>query len=144
MGNAVVHFEIEGLDAPKLRRFYSDLFDWSVFVLPNNPSEYGLIDRDCNLSSEGHGIGGAICAAPHVPSTTWKGATRDDPGFNGHVTIYVEVPDVEAALQEAERLGGTRMLGPDQLSPGIEIGSFNDPEGHLIGVVTEQHAPTAT
>ena len=27
--------------------------------------------------------------------------------------FYVFVPDVEAALQKAERLGGTRRMGPD-------------------------------
>lgn len=142
MGRAIVHFEIEGLDAKKLRSFYGELFDWKVNVLPNNPAEYGLIARDDNLNDAGHGIGGAICAAPEVPSTTWKGATRADTGFNGHVTIFVEVPDVETALKGAERLGGTRMLGPDPIAPGVEIGSFNDPEGHLIGLVTEQPAQT--
>ena len=27
-------------------------------------------------------------------------------GYDGHVTLYVEVPDVEAALAQAESLGG--------------------------------------
>lgn len=137
MGRPVVHFEIEGLDAAKLRTFYGELFDWNVDVIPNNPAQYGLISREDNLDDSGNGIGGAICEAPEVPSTTWKGSGRNDPGFNGHVTIFVEVPDVEQALAHAERLGGTRMLGPDPIRPGVEIGSFNDPEGHLIGVVTE-------
>jgi len=45
------------------------------------------------------------------------------------------VPDVEAALAKAESLGGTRMMGPDKVMDTIEIGLFNDPEGHTIGVV---------
>jgi hypothetical protein len=48
---------------------------------------------------------------------------------------YVEVPDVEAALAKAERLGGSRMMGPEQVMEQVEIGLFSDPEGHLIGVV---------
>jgi predicted enzyme related to lactoylglutathione lyase len=57
-------------------------------------------------------------------------------GYEGHVTFYVAVPEVEAALQKAESLGGTRRMGPDQI-PGtdIDIGHFTDPEGHLIGLV---------
>ena len=51
------------------------------------------------------------------------------------MTVYVEVPDVEAALADAERLGGTRMMGPDQPMEGLEIGLFTDPEGHVIGVI---------
>lgn len=27
------------------------------------------------------------------------------------------------------------MMGPDQVMEGLEIGLFNDPEGHVIGVV---------
>jgi uncharacterized protein len=51
------------------------------------------------------------------------------------VTIYVEVPDVEAALAQAEKLGGTRLMGPTQVPGGPALGQFADPEGHLIGVV---------
>jgi len=63
-----------------------------------------------------------------------RGPTRAE-GYEGHVTVYVEVPDVEAALAQAERLGGTRLLGPDEVMGGIEIAAFSDPEGHLIGLV---------
>ncbi|MDQ3680794.1 MAG: hypothetical protein M3378_09705 [Actinomycetota bacterium] len=45
------------------------------------------------------------------------------------------MPDLEAALAKAESLGGTRMMGPDVVMEGLEIGLFNDPEGHRIGVV---------
>jgi hypothetical protein len=55
-------------------------------------------------------------------------------GYEGHVTFYVEVPDVEATLAQAESLGGTRVFGPDQLMEGLVLGQFKDPEGHLIGL----------
>ncbi|MBA2529146.1 MAG: hypothetical protein H0V19_04165 [Euzebyales bacterium] len=42
---------------------------------------------------------------------------------------------MEAALAKAESLGGTRMMGPDKVMDQLEIGLFNDPEGHLVGVV---------
>ena len=51
------------------------------------------------------------------------------------MTIYVEVPDVEAALAKAEELGGTRIMGPDEVMEGLTLGQFSDPEGHVIGVV---------
>ena len=135
MGQAIVHFEIEGRDGPKLQEFYSELFDWSIDVLPDNPADYGMVHREQHLAASGVGIGGAVSSVPAQPSTTWRGPTRDE-GYTGHVTVYVEVPDVETALQHAESLGGRRMLGPDPLWPGVEIGKFADPEGHLIGVMT--------
>ena len=42
---------------------------------------------------------------------------------------------VEAALAKAESLGGTRLMGPDQVMEGLEIGQFSDPEGHMVGLL---------
>jgi uncharacterized protein len=44
------------------------------------------------------------------------------------------VPDVEAALRRAERLGGKRVMGPERVPSGLVVGHFTDPEGNLIGV----------
>jgi hypothetical protein len=120
MGQPVVHFEIIGLDGNKLRSYYSELFGWQIDA--DNPMNYGVVQRDGNVNAEGAGIGGGI------------GGPGPE-GYPGHVTFYVEVPDVEAALARAEELGGSRVMGPESVMEGIEIGLFTDPEGHLIGVV---------
>lgn len=137
MGQPVAHFEIEGRDGRSLRAFYSNLFNWTIEVDHSNPAEYGLIRKD----PETAGIGGAVATVPNEPSSTWSGPRRDE-GYPGHVTVFVEVPDVESALAQAEALGGTRMQGPDPLGPSIEIGKLTDPEGHLIGVITEPQQTT--
>ena len=133
MGRPVVHFEIEGRDGRALQTFYHQLFDWN-FTPAQGVPDYGLVDRDSNLSVEGVGIGGAVYTVPTQPSTTWRGPSRAD-GYRGHVTVYVEVPDVEAALARAESLGGKRMQGPDAIGGGQEMGKFADPDGHLVGVI---------
>jgi uncharacterized protein len=119
MGQPVVHFEITGGDAPKLHSFYSDLFGWEIDA--NNPMNYGVVNREGNLTEDGIGIGGGISPGPQ--------------GYPGHVTVYVQVPDVEAALAKAESLGGTRMMGPEMVMEDLEIGLFTDPEGHVIGLM---------
>jgi predicted enzyme related to lactoylglutathione lyase len=119
MGQPVVHFEVVGKDADKLRDFYSTLFGWEIDA--NNPMGYGLVTRETNVNADGVGIGGGVGKGPD--------------GYDGHVTFYVEVPDVEAALAQAEKLGGTRMMGPEKPMDMVEIGLFLDPEGHVIGVV---------
>ena len=53
---------------------------------------------------------------------------------NPHCHFYVDVPDVEASLAQAEKLGGTRVMGPEKVMEGLVIGLFTDPEGHIIGV----------
>jgi uncharacterized protein len=55
--------------------------------------------------------------------------------MSGHVTFNVEVPDVEAALVQFEKLGDPRIMGPSQVQPGIELGQFSDPGGHMIGLL---------
>lgn len=134
MGHPVVHFEITGRDGGRLRNFYAELFGWEIAPIAANP-DYGMVPRESNLNAEGVGIGGAISSVPDRPSSTWKGARKAD-GYQGHVTVYVEVPDVGAALAHAEKLGGKPMLGPDEIPGGPEIAAFTDPEGHLIGLVS--------
>jgi len=120
MGQPVVHFEVIGKDGEKLRSYFSELFGWEIDA--DNPMKYGTIQRDGNTNADGAGIGGGIAGGPD--------------GYDGHVTFYIEVPDVEAALAKAAELGGTRVMGPDEVpGMGIILGHFTDPEGHLIGVV---------
>ena len=119
MGQPVVHFEIIGKDGEKLQRYYSDLFGWKVDA--SNPMNYGIVAREGNTNPDGVGIAGGIGPGPE--------------GYEGHVTFYIEVPDVEAALAKAESLGGAWMMGPETIMDSIELGHFTDPEGHLVGVV---------
>ena len=115
MGQPVVHFEIVGKDVDALQSYYSELFGWELNA--DNPMNYAVVPPDSA------GIGGGIGPAPE--------------GYGGHVTFYIGVPDVEAALAKAEELGGSRMMGPDEVMEGLVIGLFNDPEGHLVGVVNQ-------
>jgi uncharacterized protein len=123
MGQPVVHFEIMGQDAETRQSDYSDLFGWEVTA--DNPMNYGIVSRYPSASAGGEpGIGGGVGEAPE--------------GYAGHVTFHVEVPDVGAALAKAESLEGSRMMGPDEVMEGVEVGLFNDPEGHVIGVVKSE------
>jgi predicted enzyme related to lactoylglutathione lyase len=46
---------------------------------------------------------------------------------------------VEAALRDAERLGGRRILGPVRNEgTGVVVGHFTDPAGNLVGVAGPQ------
>jgi uncharacterized protein len=120
MGQPVVHFEVLGNDGDKLRGYYGELFGWE-FDDVMGPMDYAVVQRDGNTNAEGIGIGGGV------------GATEGE----DHVTFYVEVPDIEVGLANAERLGGKRLSGPDEV-PGAEIaiGHIADPEGHVIGLVS--------
>ena len=122
MTQPVVHFEIIGSDPGRLRGYYGELFGWGfdtsgpVAEAVSDAGEYGFTEPP----TEGPGIAGGV-----------GGGEGHDP----QVVFYVGVPDVEAALTEAERLGGTRRMGPETApGGGLVVGHFTDPEGNLIGV----------
>jgi uncharacterized protein len=120
MGQPVVHFEVIGKDGERLQGYYSELFGWEIDS--DNAMNYGTIQREGNTNPDGAGIGGGVATAPE--------------GYEGHVTFYVEVPDVGASLAKAEELGGSRVFGPDEVPGiGLTLGQFADPEGHVIGLV---------
>jgi len=116
MGQPVVHFEVVGKDADSLRSYYGELFGWK-FGAPMGPTDYSVLEDQ-------EGIGGGVGVGPE--------------GYDGHVTFSVQVPDVGEALDKAESLGGSRMMGPDEVpGVGIVIGLFGDPEGHVIGLMSD-------
>lgn len=114
MAAPVVHFEIGGRDVAKLCDFYVALFDWKIDM--TDPS-YGLV------TDEGGGIGGGIMQI------------RED--MRPYVTVYVSVDDLGAALERAQSLGGSILLGPTPLPSIGEFALFSDPEGNLIGLFSD-------
>ena len=78
MGQPVVHFEIMGTDSKKLREYYSELFGWEIDG--SNDMEYGIVNRDDNLSAEGT-LGCARLMGPdQVPGGPTIGLFRDPQG----------------------------------------------------------------
>jgi uncharacterized protein len=122
-GSPTVHFEVLGSDQKALLSFYTDLFGWKTTDIPSASGDaYALVE------GEDGGIAGGI------------GQARD--GIDGHVTFYVGVGDLEAALAKAESLGGERLTEPMDI-PNGQIAHFADPEGHVIGLATGEEVPRA-
>lgn len=115
MADPVVHFEIIGADPAALRDYYGGLFGWEYNVgdatsdAVSDQGQYGFVEA---------GIAGGVAGGP---------------GFEPRVLFYVGVPDVAEALDQAERLGGKRLLGPAGSSE-FSVGQFADPEGNIVGV----------
>ncbi len=112
MSNPVTHFEVVGRDAAALQRFYREAFGWQI--KPAGPG-YAMA-----VPGDGRGINGGIGTPPE--------------GGESRVTFYIEVPDLEAALQYVERLGGRRITDPIDVPGGPTYALFADPEGHVVGI----------
>jgi hypothetical protein len=113
MGNPIVHFEIIGGDAPRLKEFYTQLFDWKIGELIPDMGNYGLID------GESSGLPGGI------------GQSDDGP----RSTVYAQVPDLQAALDKAVALGGTVVMPPTEIPGVVTMAMFSDPAGNVVGMI---------
>ena len=115
--NRVVHFEVLGRDAHALQKFYAEAFGWSLGAPDQSPLQYSMVHQ-----ADAGGIDGGI------------GKALDGPG---HVTFYVGVDDISAALDKIQRLGGRTVQPPTPLPSGGAFAMFADPEGHLVGLVKD-------
>lgn len=124
MASPVVHFEIIGPDPALLRSFYAELFGWvapagaPVSAEVSDTDSYSFLDTVS--TPDGAGIPGGIGGGPQRTP---------------QAMFYVGVPDVGQALEEAERLGGSRVLGPARNDAGgVVVAHFTDPAGNRIGL----------
>ena len=113
MGMPVAFFEVTSADHERAQRFYADLFEWQITDMDG----YGLVDTGAGEGAVGGGIG---------PSQM--------PGDAG-VKIYVRVPDLQAALDRAEQLGGKALVPPTDLPGGYgRFAVLTDPDGNPVGL----------
>jgi len=114
MGNPVVHFEVLGQDPAKLQQFYREAFGWTINT--DNTMNYGMVTPGGEGGING-GIGGLEGGSDPVG-----------------VTFYIQVDDLQAALNRIEQLGGKTLTPPVDVPGGPSIAHFSDPEGHRIGL----------
>ena len=110
MPQPVVHFEIGCKDKSKVVPFYSELFDWKI-------EEMGPASM---VEATEPGIGGHINSLGHEP--------------HNYVTVYIQVDDLQAYLDRAEKLGGKTLVPPQEVPDAGHFAWLADPEGTHIGL----------
>ncbi len=113
MSTTIGLFEIACRDGVELRQFYERVFNWR-FTQPDDAG-YSQIEG----GSE-NGVGGLLHEEEHGPIET---------------LIYVQVTNLQKALDDAEQLGGKTILPPTSTVGSRRIAQFEDPEGNIIGLV---------
>lgn len=109
----VVHFEVVGGDGLELQRFYAELFGWHIENKPEMQN-YGVVD-----THGGEGINGGV------------GGTPDGTPM---VTFYAAVPDPQAILDKAVKLGGEVAMPVMEIPNVVTFAQFIDPQGNRIGI----------
>jgi len=109
MSHPVVHFEIGCRDKARTEEFYAKLFAWKL--QPMGPAT--MIDTGAG------GIAGHITSLGHEP--------------HNFTHFYVQVDDVQAALDKAAELGGKTVVPPVTIPTG-SFAWFADPDGNTVGL----------
>ena len=104
-----------GPDQDKAKAFYKDVLGWAIQDMPmQDGSSYSSI----------------------VVGETPIGGFSPMPEETGAWTIFVTVPDVDAAVTRAEAWGGT-VLAPAMDMPGVgRMATLADPQGARFAVIT--------
>ena len=113
--NRVVHFEIPADRPEELTKFYSEIFGWTFEKAPMPGPEYWL----CKTGTEGPGINGGLMQRQHPQHP---------------ITNYVDVPNIDATLEQATKLGAKVAL-PKTTIPGMgAYAALIDPQGNICGL----------
>ena len=97
----VVHFEIPADNIDRAKKFYGELFGWKIEKYPGLPMDYWMITTD--RQEGGMGVDGGMLQ-------------RQQP--EQHITIYIDVPSVDAYLGKVTGMGG-QVVFPKTAVPGM-------------------------
>ncbi|MFO7881343.1 MAG: VOC family protein [Kosmotogaceae bacterium] len=110
----IYYWEINARSTPELAKFYTDIFNWEYEYEEKN----GFFSF--KTSDEKGGIDGGIF--------TGKGKIRP------HRALYVLVDSVDDTVEKVKQAGGTILQDPFE-SGTVKLAFFEDPEGHVTGIV---------
>lgn len=114
MANAFVHAELNTTDVAAAKKFYGQLFDWTLEDVPMGGGTYTMIRI-------GEGTGGGIMKNPM-------------PGVPSFWLTYVLVDDIHAATQKARSLGATIVRDVTEVTGMGWLSIIADPTGAALGM----------
>lgn len=116
--NPIVHFEIGCTDVAETRAFLEGLFDWSFGGAETNPTiDPGLPE----------GLPGHLTALAEE--------------WGPYVMFYVQVDDLDHAVQRTRDLGGQVLVEPVTLEGQGRFAWITPPEGQKIGLWEAARSP---
>lgn len=104
---------MEAIDPERQRAFYAELFNWTIGDGP-------FMSIDAGIGGPEPGPAGHI----HAGSTS-------------RISLYVQVVDLQAAIEKAIELGGSALIAPFDVPNGPRLAGIVDPEGNPLMLVQQ-------
>ncbi len=124
--------ELQTRDLESATEFYAEVFGWRWESGPGDGSDAGppsgyLVAHLDSKESDDTSNAGAMAMPGGVPAQA-----------PSYWAVYFAVTDCDAAMAEADRLGGSIFLPAMDMGPGIRFGGITDPTGAMFMVGTFQ------
>jgi predicted enzyme related to lactoylglutathione lyase len=120
----VCHFEIPFSDQERVTKFYQDVFGWRVSQAPGDtPYLFAMttpVDEQFAPSLPG-GINGGMYL-------------RSDDAGSPSPVVVIEVESCEQRINRVEQAGGSKVLGPTEISGMGIYAQVKDSEENVIGL----------
>ena len=109
-------------DLEGAKAFYTELFGWEFVDQGDDFGGYNMIKKGENF------IGGAMSSlmTPEGPA--------EEPQYPTSWTIYLDVADIDVALEKAAAKGGTVMVPAMQVGDSGKMALVQAPDGEVIGM----------
>ena len=118
----VVHFELPADNEERAKSFYQKVFGWDISKYPG--MEYHVVgttevDPKTRMPTQPGAINGGLTKRNNEVKNT---------------VITVDVPDIEAALKNIEKLGGKMVRKKEPVADIGFTAYFKDTEGNIVGL----------
>ena len=120
----VTHFEFPWDDKERAKKFYENVFGWKPFeweAFGYTSWQTGPVDEKMQPKEPGFINGGSSKRDPQMP----------------YPMFYVDVSNIDEALEKIQANGGTIVRGKTPLGEGGAMGFlawFKDSEGNILGL----------
>lgn len=122
MDHTIIHFEIPANDVEKLKKFYEEIFGWTITLAPG-PIEYWIIQT---VPTDQNGM-------PQRPGVNGGMFKKQNP--QGKPINYFSVESINDFLEKIVKKGG-KITQPKEEVPEVGwIAAAEDPEGNQFAIL---------
>jgi predicted enzyme related to lactoylglutathione lyase len=118
---SVVYFEVPADNVERARKFYKDVFRWSI--TPMDEMDYTMVATGPSAKD----------GSPKEPGYVGGGIARRGPTVAAPV-ITINVGDIDKALAKVGKHGGSTIQKKTPIGPMGFVAYFKDSEGNTIGL----------
>ncbi|MBX3289849.1 MAG: VOC family protein [Acidobacteria bacterium] len=116
--------EVAVTDLEKCKSFYTNVFGWEFAQSKAMDGEMQYLEFSSSGAAEPD-------AAIYEINADMFGGTAPPP----HIAVYVAVDDVDAAAEKAKSLGGSVLVGPENIPNVGRFAVIGDPAGAVISMI---------